>query len=140
LPFGRSDGEQTRLQNRLPADWLDPQPLRDGKKRDRSVYEALPSIRLNSRSNLAWKGMSDEPKKWSRTWGWWAPLIVGIFYVVSVVPLVVALRWLVHYEVVAQGGSVYQSVGRFYAPVEWLASQNPQVYETISAIIRSLSP
>jgi hypothetical protein len=84
--------------------------------------------------------MSGEPRK--RSWAWigWAAPAVAFIYTFSVVPSAVALRWLLHYGAVADGGSVCRAVAYFYAPVEWLAGRNPQVYDTISNIIRRLSP
>jgi hypothetical protein len=84
--------------------------------------------------------MSDEPKKRSRAWIGWAPPAVAFIYAFSVVPSAVALRWLIHYKAVAGGGPASRGLAHFYAPVEWLARQNPHVYETINEIIRRLSP
>ena len=83
--------------------------------------------------------MSDAPRRRSRVWIWWAPLVAVPVYVVSIVPVAIVAAWMAHFGLVSD-----EHAGDFmttaYAPIKWATEQSETVELALVQVGRLLQP
>jgi hypothetical protein len=83
--------------------------------------------------------MSDEPKKKSRAWMWWAPFAAIAFYLLSAFPVVLTVLWLIKAGVVSErNASAF--IDTTYAPLNWAEKRSETVRDIFNRIGKTLQP
>jgi hypothetical protein len=84
-------------------------------------------------------GMSDEPKKRSRAWIWWTPLAAIVLYLLTSVPVVIGLLWMIKAGVVSDKNAE-SFVSAAYAPVNWAQKHSKTADAVIQWAFKCASP
>jgi hypothetical protein len=83
--------------------------------------------------------MSDAPRRRSRAWIWWAPLVAVLLYVVSIVPVAIVAAWMAHFGLVSDkhAGDFLSTV---FAPIEWASDHSESVQRVFNQVGKQVQP
>jgi hypothetical protein len=82
--------------------------------------------------------MSDERKR-SRAWIWGAPAAALVLYLLSYIPFVIALNWLLHWQVLSNERATAVNVTT-YAPLIWGEEHSWWSTQWVDGLIKPLVP
>jgi hypothetical protein len=83
--------------------------------------------------------MSDQPRRRSRAWIWWAPLVAVPLYVLSIVPVEIGSAWMARFGLMSpkHRGDFLRTV---YAPIVWGMNNSNTVKGAFHQLERFMQP